>query len=479
MTTIPSTFPSDKRKPAIATEFDFLSGAAGLAPVSRSMLVVGVHGTLGSGILADTPYQMFRETDGDDAFEAGSEVALMVRAAFRQARLTGVSPQIWAAGVAAPAGVPATGAFTVTGAATEPGQLEFEIAGRQFSAPISLNDTPTLAAISMDNEITKRLFDLPGTVAPAAGVLTYTHNHAGVNGNDVVIRVLNVPKGLSVATSALRAAGGTGNATIATALDNSLSRRFKMVAIANNEAADGTALATHMDDAWGFTAKNWRHAYMGETSDGTSVSTTLATGINRHEIGVASFPRCGNPPGELASVVCALILSTDAPNRNFDDDELSLTPPPAGDVLIDSEQEALLDNGVTPLVTNETGALGSMVRLITTKVTEGGNPIPQDLLLDMTDSRTMAELAEQSDIALTLAKKGRGLSDVTLELLRTALFSVAKDAEQAGWVEGVDDIADQLLVERDPTVLTRVRASIPWNIIRPLHQVAVLHVMVS
>lgn len=188
--TIPNTFPSDKLRPGNSAEFDLTSGSRGLTPTLRRLLLIAMKRSTGSATTA-VPVQVFNESKADDLFGQGSELALMARAAFKTSvEQTGGPPQIWAIPmVENGAGTAGTGTFVITGPATASGNILFSIAGRKFSAPIANAATATAAGDAMVAAVNAALSEVPGTVANAAGTVTYTHRHKGVGGNDVVLSV--------------------------------------------------------------------------------------------------------------------------------------------------------------------------------------------------------------------------------------------------------------------------------------------------
>src|SRR5687768_10220411 len=99
---IPSSLPSNVRKPGAFHEFDFTDDGQALASLERRIVIIAEKTSAGSQA-ADTPVQLFGVLDGDAKCGVGSLAALMNRKAIEQAKISGFGePEIWVCPVAEP-----------------------------------------------------------------------------------------------------------------------------------------------------------------------------------------------------------------------------------------------------------------------------------------------------------------------------------------------------------------------------------------
>lgn len=467
--TIRNTLPSDKRRPGISHEFDKTSGSRSLVTIQRKIALVGIKGAAGTATNA-VPVQVFNEAHATELFGVGSELEQSCRAAFLTFLDMGAAAQLWAVSIAPPSGVAATGTFVITGPSTESGDVVFSIAGRVFRAPIASGATATAIGDAMVAAVNEDLSSVPGTVANAAGTVTYTHAHLGVNGNSVKLRVRSRPAGVAVTPT--QPAGGTGVVDITASLDALQTADYQEVAIANHAAADVTDLLSDAVVAWGATRKRWRHYYLGENG-----TLATATGLNPNDerIIVISYENSEAMPNVMAASVAAMVAAREAPNYNHDGTELSAIPPienPA-DVFIDSEVETALAAGVTPITIDENSGRSRVERLVTTKKLLGSNPFYD--LLDIGPSKTMAFTARQVDATAARLIKGRNIDDDLVKAVKTGIYNVLLREQDLGYLQNVEAHAGELKCEKDPNVIGRLLVEIPESVVPNCHQVHGVH----
>lgn len=473
--TILNSIPSTTRKPGQFHEFDLLSGAQGLTPLSNRVLLVGEVLAAGTATLEE-PVQVFDENDVDDKCGQGSMLALMARKALETGRLIGIQPEIWISPVADPAGTAATFTFTVTaGTAAEADDIVFRVAGRTLRAGVSAGDDQDAVAAAINTAIAEAAGQgiLPGTAAAALNVCTFTVANTGVNGNDVTVSVESVGlTGLTVTAAA--GVAGAGVVTPATALANSLAKFFEVIALSNHAAADITALLTHTAAAWAPAAKRWVFPLVGETGT-LATANTLSAAANSERIGVISYEGSPSLPGEIAAAVCTAISARALPNFNWDGQELPLFVPADSDVYSDTEIESALAAGTTPLVPNDQRTFTEIVRLVTTKTLEGGNPFEN--AKDLATIRGMVFTIRQLDTTFSQQFKGVNKSAQVLKRMRSVAFQVLQSLEDLGVTQNVVALFPQLVVETDPVVPTRALVAVPESIIPNLHQIVMVHTL--
>jgi len=210
------TIPEDWLVPGAKIEIDHSRAIRGLPGVSHKILVMGQRlatGSVAAGVLS----KMTRKEDAVNYYGRGSMIAQMVAALLK------VNPYTELYGLALDdnaAGTFASGTITFAGTPTESGTYYGRIGGRSAPAGITAAQTPIQIAASVVAAINA---DLDGavTAANAAGVVTVTSKHKGVEGNGIDIRVNYyqgeaLPKGITVAIVPM--AGGTANPDVTAAI---------------------------------------------------------------------------------------------------------------------------------------------------------------------------------------------------------------------------------------------------------------------
>ncbi len=468
--TIQHNFPASLREPAIYHQFDFTSQAGGLQPEDRNVCLVGIKSSAGTAT-ASQPVEFFDESDSDGKFGVGSELALMARAALKTARLMGASPRLWGLPCAAPSGAAAAETLTVTGPATASGDIRLRIAGRTILVGVTSGDVQNTIATAIKNALDAAASDLPVTAAVSTNVVTATHRHNGVSGNDVTYEVVSTPAGVSIALA--QSVAGSGAVSYATPLDSLQDKRYQGIAIGQHTSTDVTALKDHLDESW--SAKRWGFGYVGSTGT-LSASTTLASGANKYDIVLCGCEGCPNLPAELAASVATMVESQGRPNYNFDGVELPLYPPAASLVWgsgAGGELESALSGGVTPLVPTTAGDRLQVVRLLTSETTY--NSAPFENLRDVANSRTVAYMAYQLDTVLRLRFKGALIDTAAVDDVLGVIYDVLKAAETQRYLKNVDDHFQELMGEIDIASPTRIVASVPEAVVQNLHSIIVVH----
>lgn len=465
--------PSTLRRPGQFHEFDYTSSARGLVPLANRVLLIGIQSSAATAT-ADEFQQIFSEQEADLLFGQGSEIALMARKALQTAVSIGITPEIWACGVADPAGTAAVQKFSVVaGTAATSGDIFFRVGEEVFRAGVSAGDDQDAVALSIKNAIESRLHLVPVTVTATANEVTLTHVVTGENGNDLKLFVDSVGlTAMSINTSTTTP--GAGAASLTTALTNSLAKSFETIAIANHQAGDVTAMDTHMDSAWAAGEKRWRFGVMAE--NGTlSTANTLASTANSEKIVVVSYEDSPSTPGQIAAAMAVGISSRELPNYNYDYQELPLAIPVSSSTYSAAEIESALAAGSTPLAPNDTRSATEIVRLITTKTTENGAPFERTK--DLATIRGMVFVVRQIDADFAIQFRGVNKSQRVLNRMRSRAFDKLKEMESLGIVQNVDSLFPQLLVENDPIIATRAIVSLPESIIPNLHQIVFKHVL--
>lgn len=484
MATVITGIPTSLRRPQTFHRFIYSLSGRSLVPLPMRIVLAGIQSTAATAT-AGTIYEVFDVTQTDALFGIGSELSLMCRKAFETGKLLGVGPRIFAIGITAPTGGSTAATqktITVSGTATEAGNIILRVAGRTFTIGVANGDTAATAAAAIEKILDQFAEELPVTAGVSGAVVTTTHVAKGANGDDVAITVDAKPAGLTfvIATSV----AGNGIVDIGTTLDALLPDEYDGIAIANHTAADITDINTHLASAWGVAEKKWRWIFVGEFGS-IGTATSLASAANHHGCIVANVEGSPSLAGEIATAVCFGAFSRDRPNANYNGLKLPLFPPASATAFTGSEVETAIAAGLTaltPVLTSQRAIVPAVLkieRMITTKTTEGGNPF--EPLRDLGVSRTGAFLARQVDIGYTSRfgadanPDGVLLTEDTEDQVEDMIKSILFAAEERSIIENVTKSLPELVVERDPDAIGRINTDIPYHVVVGLHQVANVH----
>lgn len=479
--TITTGLPSTVRRPLVAHSFLYSSGGRSLVPIDRRMVVIGIKTSAGT-LAAATPTEVFDTVQSDALGGVGSEVALMARAAFAQMERDNRSCHLFMVTIAEPgAGTARVGTLTVAGTATESGTLAYRIAGRLLLIGVVVGDTAATVAAALKAQIDANGPILPLTASVAAEVVTWTLRYKGANGNDVAFRQERGIAGITITYAQTTA--GAGDTDLTASLDT-LTSKMDGIATANHIANDVTDMLAHLQVMNTQTAKKWRRAHMACTGS-VATATALAAAFNDVAAHVYGCEGAESLPGEIAAAQCAMLHTATRPNPNLNGRTIVGYPPIDSAAFLDSEVEAALAAGVTPLVPVRSGA-GSqidgqiaLVKLTTTKTLDGAVPVEWPRLPAV--SAVGWAIAEQLDAKFAErfgpnANPEGALVDGNIRgRVRDLVVDVLYTAEAAGWIRDVDDVLGSIAVEIDGTVATRVNIALEYIPVVPLDQAAFVH----
>ena len=261
---------------------------------------------------------------------------------------------------------------------------------------------------------------------------------------------------------------------LTTALSNSLSKFFEVLAIANHKAGDVTALDAHLDLAWAPSEKRWLFTFMGENGS-LATCNALAVAANDQRQCFGTYEDSTAMPGLIAAALATTVAARELPNYNWDSHEIPLGSPPDASVYTDAELEVALAAGSTPIKPNDARSQSFIVRMITSKTLEGGNPFER--VKDLATMRGLVYTTRQLETALSQQFQAENKSELVLRRMRSVAFGVLDQLEDLGVVQNVEELFPQLQVASDPLVPTRAVVSIPESIIPNLHQIVLKHVL--
>jgi phage tail sheath gpL-like len=473
--TISHTIPSTVRRPGNFHIQDLTSSAQALTPLPNRVLLIGTMNPTGASAVADAFVQINSEADADGFFGIGSELALMCRKALAVGRSIGFQPEIWASPIAeAAGGTQCLNTITVTaGSAAVAGDIVFQIGEKLFRAGVSAGDDQDAVAAAIKLAVDTALETVPVAPSVVTNVVTLTNHAKSINGSDLKVLILDVGLTGLVITPA-QSVAGVGSPDHAGALSASLAKFFESIVLANHAAGDVTALKTHLDLAWAPSEKRWAFGFIGE--NGTlGTANALAIAANDERVCFGTYEDSPSMPGLIATEMATMVGARELANYNWDHHESLLAVPPDASAYTAAELGVALAAGTTPFVPNDARDGSELVRLITSKTTEGGNPFER--VKDLATMRGLVYTTRQLDTAFSQKFKAVNKSAQVLKRMRSVAFEVLDALEDLGVTQNVDELFPQLIVESDPLVPTRAVVSIPESIIPNLHQIVLKAVL--
>ncbi|HEX7821043.1 MAG TPA: phage tail sheath subtilisin-like domain-containing protein [Sphingobium sp.] len=473
-----NAIPLSIRVPGAYAEFDSRNATGGLYEVNNRILLVGQKLAAGP-IAALTPIRIFDEATAIAAFGRGSMLARMAKFAKAADRYS----DIWAIALEDPgAGVQATQTLTFTGPATAAGTIALLIAGQAVETGIASASTATQAAVAAAAAI-NGMPDLPVTATSAAGVVTVTARHKGTCGNDIDIRHSfrdgeTLPAGLTLAIAA--ATAGTSDPDYATVWTVIGDEDFRTIIVGNATATTLLAVEAELNDRWGPLRMLESTAYAAKRGS-VGTATTFGNARNNPLVSTIGTGLSPTAPWEWAASYGAIVgyYSAIDPARPFRTLALpGVIAPVTGARFTRAERELLLRDGISTWNAQPDGTV--VIERAITMYQVNGAGVADTAFLDVNTPLTLAYI-RQSVRARVLLKYPRhkladdgtnfspGQAIVTPIIIRAELIALAREWEEAGLVENIDQFVADIIVERDASDRGRINALLPPDLVNQFH----------
>jgi phage tail sheath gpL-like len=471
---IVSQLPQSKRRPGAFHQFKF-QPSPGLIPLQLRLAIIAEKSSTGTAAV-EVPVQVFDADDADTKCGKGSFAALMVRDAFAQANLGGIGcPEVWVCPSVEPAaGTAMIETLTITGPATEAGNIVFKIANVTITVGISNGDAQNTIAAAIEAAVDAIPHLVPVSASVAANVVSLTCRTKGIHGNDIAFEVVSKPAGVGAVFAQNTA--GAGSTPITNPLAALFNQRYHAIAMNNHATGDAAVLLAHVAEAWGFAQENYRFVFLGERGS-LGTAQTLQAALNDYRLAITSCEGSPSLPGTLAVATAVAEFSRDQPNANLDGERTIVGPPAASLAYTDTEVESALNGGVTPLTPDGT-VYTKIERLVTTQTAVGG--VAFEPLRDIAYPRTAAYMAEQIDIGFAGFRQEVLDDDPDADIrqrVRDMVIEKHRAAQTSRILRDVDSFLDEITVEFSPTVPGRLVIFDPFRVAGPLHQGDFIHVM--
>lgn len=469
-----ATIPASIRTAGQYIEFDSSRAVQGLPAVSNRVLLFGLK--LAAGSAAPLTIQpIYDPGQGVTLFGRGSMLARMI-AAYRKAdpwsEIHAIAMNEDAAGTAA------SGTITVNTAATAAGVIPLMVAGVPVPVTVAAGDSAAAIAGKIEAAIDAML-DLPVTASLAGAVVTLTARHKGTSGNEVDIRHSHnpgeaLPAGVTLTIVAM--ASGATDPDIDSVWPVIGDNPYRALVLGITTAAVLGKAKTELDSRWG-AARMLETIGYGAKSGTQGTLAAFGAALNSELLTVLGTGKSPTWPSEAAAIhaaVCSYHSAID-PARPLQSLELvGLVAPKAEDRFTRPQRELLLKDGISTFVPDQSGVC-RIERAITTYQTDAFG-LDNVAFLDLESPSTLAYL--RASLRARIAAKfprhkvaddgtrfGSGQQIVTPSVIRAELIALAREWEEAGLVENLDQFIADLIVERDASDPNRINALVPPNLV--------------
>jgi phage tail sheath gpL-like len=377
-------FTSSFKVPGTFIETIFGAGQISAASIPLKCLVVGLKGSSGSIVNNGTPQPAFSRNDVDSLVQPGSEAARMAYQALQAPNV-----QLYIA-CPSPAGgaVAATATITIVStpvhAAT--GEWRYRVSGVAVSGAISTTATQNDLATAIAAAFNART-DSPVAASVLANVVTLTVKNAGIRGNQHIVMqdksllpstvTSTLAGGAAVTGDGVRFLNGAGTEDVTTLLTNISAKEYGRIAFAQNDTTNLPIIESWLYDQAGWDVDILQNAVVALNTT-LGAATTLATvTLNAERVQLLAQRNGESHPSELAARWAAhrsIFEQVDpAASSQYNGFVLTGIAPQTEDAdrWTTAEQDSLLNNGVTPVTTNDNGE-AILIRSITTKCLTDG-----------------------------------------------------------------------------------------------------------
>lgn len=386
------TIPQNTLVPGAYTTLDTTSRVSTLPGNNQSIAIIAQKLAAGTAD-ENTPIQVFSEGDVVTQAGVGSVAHLMAKAALDSNRNINLTMVYQDDAVGTKAG----GSLTVTGTATASGTLILWIGNERVEIAVANTDIAADIAALINVAIGNAQNRLPVSSTVALAVVTTAARNSGTIGNSIPMAIDD--SGVTgVTVAVVQLASGATDPVLQDALDSLSGTDVRNIVTQWNDSTNLGTLETFLRDEAQPIEGRRRLGWSGVSFVSVATVNSLANGVDYERISIG-YAR--NTAADLrgkyiefqvaAAYVAAYTRITDPAQPRNTEILGGMPSTNFGDVLSPSEQQSLLENGVTPLVTNSNQV--EILRSVSTKTTT--NSVTDFTLLDIqkTDSLDFVALA--------------------------------------------------------------------------------------
>lgn len=380
------------------------------------------------------------------------------------------------------AGTAAVHTVTITGPATESGQLNLYIGARRVRAGVSAADTATAMAAALAAAINADL-DLPVTAASASGVVTVTSRHKGECGNAVGFAMNwfgemggeRLPAGASVAIA--QTVQGSGNPLLVGVISAMGDDPFDYIALPYTDTTSLNAMRDEMASRWNAIRMIYGHVYTAKV-DALGNLTVLGDARNDPSLTIVGINNTPWPAYEIAPGY----MGQTAPSLEVDPARPVHTLVVKGGLAPKvgynfTEKQALIDHGIAPLAP-DAGGEPAIVSAVTT-YTKNAHGARDRSYQNVTTRANLTYIIRFLQARITQkfgrhkladngTRFGAGQAITTPNIIRAELVAAYSELEALGLVENTEAFKAALIVERDATNPDRVNVLFAPDLVNEL-----------
>ncbi|WP_086733819.1 phage tail sheath C-terminal domain-containing protein [Erythrobacter colymbi] len=473
-----NTIPASFRTPGQHIEFDSSRAVSGLPPIENRVLLIGQKLAAGSAAaLGINPISSASQAVA--LFGQGSQLARMAAAYFAADSFSEVNAIALddAAGSAK-----ATCTLTLTGPATAAGTIALWIAGERIAVGVQQAAIANTVAAAVAAAIAARP-DLPVTAAvggaPNQHVVTLTARNGGTNGNDIDVRHSHaageaLPAGVGLVITAM--AGGATDPVIDAVWPVIGDNPYRTIVLGVTDATTYASAVAELDSRAG-SARMLESIAYGARRGTQGALAAFGAGLNSELVsilGIGSSPTCPCQAAAIYAAACGYYSAID-PARPLQTLALKgMVAPKVEARFTRAQRELLLRDGISTFTVTPAGTC-LIERAITTYQTDDFG-LADLSFLDLETPLTLfylraslrARIAQKfprQKLAADGTRYGAGQAIVTPSTIRAELLALAREWEELGLVENLDQYKADLIVERDATDPNRINALVPPNIV--------------
>lgn len=471
--------------PGVYTEVDNSRAISGPVAINHVILIIGQQLAAGTATEGDLDL-IFSADQADLLYGIGSQLARMIRAAKNANPWT----EMWAIPLDdAGGGTAATKTVTLTGAATADGTLHLLIGGVKIDVAVTSGDSVTDIGDAIDTAVAANT-RLAATSSNAVGTVTFTLKNKGTVGQDLDISENfyvgeTTPAGISVAIADV--VSGATDPTVSTAITAMGDNRFDYIIMPYTDTVNIAAMETEMTRRDGPLVQ--KYSWCANVKKGTQSELTTY-GNSRNSQFVSTMENGiitnGSPtPSEEIVAIYGVTVGYYAnihPARPYQTLELTgMIPPKEIDQFTQSQRNILLSDGIATYKVE--GGKCLIERAVTTYQTNA-SAAPDPSFLDSNTIFTLFQYREQVVIRLSNRYPRHILLDDTDEIplgvaavrpkdIREELISLHQELASLGWVGGLTQFANEIVVVRNDSDVNRVDIQLPPDLANQLRVSAV------
>lgn len=447
--------------PFVGVEFDASGAFTGPSALPFKALIIG-HKKSGSSLADNVPTLALNADDVAAKAGIGSMLHQQARKWFERNRFT----ETHIISVPEPAGDVQEFTYTVTGTATEAGELPIYIDGERFSVGVGIGSVAQDLATDLAVILQGRPDLMTFIVTETAGVITLVTNYIGAIGSKHNIRSTyldtdNIPAGLTVAIDAATSPG-SGNADITLALEGIAGNWFNVLTMPFDDSTNLDKMEAELLVRFGPDVQQDGYCYFGY-SDTAANSITFSTSGSRNSQSMVMIDayRYTEHPMFVAAMVAAEVARSveNDPGQPLHRITLdTLLPPVASERHTLSTLNTLTKNGIMTLDPHQFG--GPQTFGTVTMYLKNSSGI-DDPAYRYQNTMYILMFLRYDFVSSILSKFGRarlvdnsdriqsGLQVISPTIGKAEAVSIARNWETLGLVENVDLFVEEVTCQRN------------------------------